>query len=44
MVDLQLQEEKTDRWLLGKKPGAGTKLRAGKKPGAGKLKSLLVTI
>ena len=36
MVDLQLREEKTGRWLPGKKLGAGTKLRAGKKPGAGK--------
>ena len=36
MVELQLREEKTGRWLPGKKPGAGTNLRAGKKPAKGK--------
>jgi len=30
MVELQLREEKTGCWLPGKKPGAGTKLRAGR--------------
>ena len=36
MVELQLREEKTSRWLPGKKPGAGKKPAVGKKPGAGK--------